>query len=109
MALELKLPFPVLSDSRRELIVAWGLLNEKEMGGIALPSVFVIDDDLTVRFRSLDKTNTRASAADVAAIVDEERGATGIGEVVRRKIRPGLMFLRAISNSIRRGVAPWSR
>jgi peroxiredoxin len=104
MKADLKLPFAVLSDSRRELITRWGLLNEKEMGGIAFPAVFLIDRDLTVRFRSVDKTAKRADSGEVTAIVKAVTQGASPKEAERRTLRPGLLFLRAAANAIRRGV-----
>ena len=110
MKQELNLPFPVLSDSGRELIAKWGLLNEKEKGGIAFPAVFAIDRILVVRFRSLDKTMHRAGTAEVATIVDEVAKGGAPAEIARRRLRPGALFLSAIVNAIRRGTkTPWAR
>jgi len=102
---ELGLPFAVLCDTRREVVTKWGLLNRREMGGIAYPAVFAIDSNLAVRFRSLDGTARRAEPAVVQEIVK-----TVAGGVVSmppqpelRKVRPGAMFLRALFNVIRRG------
>ncbi len=110
MKAELELPFPILCDSKRELIVQWGLLNRAEMGGIAYPAVFAIDRDLVVRFRSLDRTAQRAAAGEVAAAVNAAaQGGSVETEITRRRLRPGLMFLRALLNAVRRGVrTPWS-
>ena len=105
MKSELKLPFAVLSDSNRELVVRWGLLNDKEMGGIAYPAVFAIDRDLKVRFRSIDTTAKRADTAEVAKIVRAVAGGSSDGgEAARRNLRPGIMFIRAAANALRRGV-----
>ncbi len=111
MKAELKLPYTVLCDSERKVIVEWGLLNEKEMGGIAFPAVFAIDRELIVRFRSVDKTAKRASTSEVAAIVKAvAQGAQPRQEVQRRTLHPGAMFLRALMNALRRGAKTrWPR
>jgi len=80
------------------------LLNAKEMGGIAFPAVFLIDRELTVRFRSVDKTTSRAETGQVTAIVKAVTQGASAPEVERRKLRPGMMFLRAAANALRRGV-----
>ena len=77
-------------------------------------SVVVVDDmhavgiltdrDLTVRFQSVDKTATRAESGEVTAIVKAVTQGASPKEVERRKLRPGLLFLRAAANAIRRGV-----
>ena len=110
MKAELELPFPILCDSKRELIVKWGLLNRAEMGGIAYPAVFAIDRDLVVRFRSLDRTAQRAAVGQVADAVRATAQGGPLGtEITRRRLRPGLMFLPALLNALRRGVrTPWS-
>jgi hypothetical protein len=80
------------------------------MGGIAYPAVFAVDGDLVVRFRSLDRTALRAAPAEVAAAVKAAAQRSSLKtEVVRRRLHPGLMFLRALRNAISRGVkTPWS-
>jgi len=51
---ELGIKFPLLCDTRREVVKAYGLFNEREAGGIAFPASFVIDRDRVVRFRALE-------------------------------------------------------
>jgi hypothetical protein len=108
--LKLDLPFAILSDSGRKLITRWGLLNRKEMGGIAVPAVFAIDRDLVVRFQSVDRTVERASPAQVAVTVKAVmNGAVATDGFGRERIHPGRMFLRAVLNALSRGVkTPWS-
>jgi peroxiredoxin len=96
---ELRLPFPILGDTRRRVVREWDLYNPKEMGGIAVPAVFVIDPDRQVRFRSIDSTARRVSAAGALGFL---RGAEQAP--MRSVVRPGLRdFARAFSNAIRRG------
>jgi hypothetical protein len=77
----------------------WDLYNPKELGGIAVPAVFVIDPDRLVRYRSIDSTVRRVSAADVVGFL---RGAAQAPS--RSTLRPGLRgFARAIANAVRRG------
>lgn len=97
---EAGLPFPILSDTRREIVRAWELYNPKEMGGIAFPAVFVIGPDRHVRWRSVDRTAQRVSTAGVVAFL---RGAAA--PVDRVRVRAGLRdFARAFANAIRRGL-----
>ena len=56
---QLGLPYPLLCDPKREVVLAYGVFNEKENGGIAYPATFVLDRDRTVRFRSLDRLRSR--------------------------------------------------
>ena len=78
-----------------------GLYNPREMGGIAVPAVFVIDPDLRVRWRSVDSTRERVSADGVLRLL---RGEAAAGSLARSKVRAGLgEFARAIGNAMRRG------
>ena len=96
---QLLLPFPILSDSTRRVVREWGLYNPKEMGGIAVPAVFVIDPDRRVRYLSIDSTTRRVSAADVLGFL---RGSAQPPS--RSAVRAGLRdFARALANAIRRG------
>ncbi|MGA2846671.1 MAG: redoxin domain-containing protein [Candidatus Acidiferrales bacterium] len=60
---ENKLPFPILCDTRREVIEAWGIINHKEKGGIAEPAIFVVDRGRRVLFGSVDGEFSRVGAA----------------------------------------------
>ena len=98
---ELGLSFPILCDTSRTVVRAWDLYNPREMGGIAIPAVFVIGTDLRVRYRSIDSTRERVSTDGVLAFL---RGDARPESLERTPIRAGLgEFARAISNSIRRG------
>ncbi len=66
----MELPFELLSDPERTLIKAWGLFNPFEAGGIAIPSVFVIDAEGVLRFRSLEKPNHRVEVSQLVDFVD---------------------------------------
>ena len=95
---ELGLSFPILCDPSRAVVRAWDLYNPREMGGIAIPAVFVIGPDLRVRYRSIDTTRDRVSTDGVLGYL------RGNAPIERTRIRAGLReFARALSNSIRRG------
>ena len=104
MRRDMTLDFPVLSDSSREVITSWGLLNASEKGGIAFPATFLIDRNLTVRFSSAGEGVTRRVPAsemlEVARAVKAGRSA----KPHPKKVNPGLMFIRALVNSLRHGV-----
>ena len=104
MRRDLGLDFPVLSDSSRELITSWGLLNANEKGGIAVPATFLIDRDLTVRFSSAEEgVMRRVPASEMLEMVRAlKAGRTAVPRA--KTIRPGRMFIRAILNGLRRGV-----
>lgn len=60
-----QLLFPILSDTRREVVRAWDLLNREEKGGIAWPAVFVLAPGRRVLFASRDGEVTRVRAKDM--------------------------------------------
>jgi peroxiredoxin len=81
---QLRLPFPLLCDPERRVITAWRLLNPKEMGGIAVPAVIVLDRELRVRLRRRDRTEARVPAAAVLAFVVS--GMPDATDAVRRRL-----------------------
>ena len=98
---QLALPFPILGDVSRAVVQAWDLYNPREMGGIAVPAVFVIGPDLVVRWRSVDSTRERVSADGVLRFLRGEVAARSLG---RSRVRAGVgEFTRAIGNVVRRG------
>ena len=102
LRLQLGLRFPILCDSRREVVRSWDLYNEREKGGIAIPAVFVVDRDRRVRYRSIDATARRVSAEHVLRFLRE---GTLAGPAHRAWVRAGFVdFARAVANMIRRGV-----
>ena len=103
---ELGIQFPLLCDTRREVVKAYGLLNSGEKGGIAFPASFVIDRDHVVRFRALEEVASRISVDQLLELVRElGRGAAEPQTNPRKRgVFPGLMFLRATMNAMRHGV-----
>jgi peroxiredoxin len=102
---ELGIKFPLLCDSRREVVKAYGLLNTGEKGGIAYPASFVIDRERVVRFRALEQVASRVSVDQLLGLVREfGRGAEPQTKPRNRGIFPGLMFVRATMNALRHGV-----
>lgn len=99
---ELGLPFPILCDPSRQVVRQWDLYNAKEQGGIAVPAVFVIGPDRSVRFRSIDGTRERIVTDAVLAFLRGQGPGAGLP---RAKVRAGVgEFFRAIRNAIRRGL-----
>lgn len=86
MRQELKLPFTLLCDTQKSLITAWGVLNEKERGGIATPSVFIIGRDQRVQFASVDRMGARTTASAVVSLL--AGGMKIDGEISRRRVFP---------------------
>jgi peroxiredoxin len=102
---ELGIKFPLLCDTRREVVKAYGLFNARENGGIAYPASFVIDRERVVRFRALEDVASRVNVEQLLELVRElARGAEPQTKPRKRGVFPGLMFLRATMNALRRGV-----
>lgn len=63
-----RLGFPILSDPGGEAAKAWGVWHESK--GIALPSVFVVGQDLRVAYRfTSELVTTRPPEDEVLAVV----------------------------------------
>lgn len=94
---QLGLDFTILCDTERIVLRAWGLLNERERGGIAIPAVFVIDPDRRIRYRSIDTTAARVRTDGVLAFL-----RSGEHPNRRRVLFPRVGdWFRAIGNSVR--------
>jgi len=103
MTRELALPFAILCDPGREVVTAWGLLNRAEKGGIAFPATFLIDRDRKVRYRSLESVGRRVSSDEMVSYVRATGANLPVAEPRPARLNPGAMFLRAITNALRRG------
>ena len=102
---ELGIKFPLLCDTGRVAVKAYGLLNTGEKGGIAFPACFVIDRERRVRFRALEDVASRVSVEQLLELVRElGRGGEPRSRPRKRGVFPGLMFLQATMNTLRRGV-----
>ena len=102
---ELGLKFPLLCDTRREVVKAYGLLNTRENGGIAFPASFVIDRERVVCFRALEDVATRVSVDQLLGLVRAlGKGVETPAAPRKRGVWPGAMFVRATMNALRRGV-----
>jgi lipoyl-dependent peroxiredoxin subunit C len=62
------LPFPMLSDIKRELTQALGVLDKKE--GVALRATFVVDPEGVIRFASVNDLNVGRNPAEVLRVLD---------------------------------------
>jgi peroxiredoxin len=102
---ELGIKFPLLCDSRREVVKSYGLLNTRENGGIAFPAAFVVDRNRIIRFRALEEVASRVSVDELLRLVrDLAKGVEPSVKPRRRGVWPGIMFLRATMNAMLRGV-----
>jgi len=99
---QLALPFPLLCDPARTVVRAWGFYNPREMGGIAIPAVFVIGADRCVRCRSIDSTRERVATDGVLRFLRGDVRMEALGPV---RVRAGLSAsARVIANAVRRGL-----
>jgi peroxiredoxin len=98
---QLQLPFLLLCDPARAVVREWDLYNAREMGGIEIPSVFVIGPDRSIQYRSVDATSKRVGTE---GILESLRGKSGPQTIGRERVRAGLRdFARAFGNALRRG------
>jgi thioredoxin-dependent peroxiredoxin len=98
----LGLPFPILCDTQRAVVKAWGVLNSDSRGGIAEPAVFIVDRDRRIRFTSRDGESKRVPAEAVAELLAGETQADAIS---RRTLVPGARhWLRAAASVFRFGM-----
>jgi len=83
-----RLRFPLLSDEYREVITEWNGINRQERGGIAFPSAWVIDSELFVEYRALER---KASRVDLAPVLRFLAGEIGHDEAVQpRRVMPDI-------------------
>ena len=101
-----ELPFPILCDTQREVVRAWGLFNAEERGGIAVPAVILLGRDRRIRASMIEGVATRVRAADLLGFLRSHPvpadSADGMptNTQCQRVIIPLLVdFGRAISNS----------
>jgi peroxiredoxin len=98
----LRLRFAILSDTDKRVIKDWGIYNSREKGGIAFPSVFVLDRDRTVLYASVDSTFARVPTPDIVHILQSPRESPS---AARKRYFPRLVdIIRAVRNSLRRNL-----
>ncbi len=62
------LPFPMLSDIKRELSTALGMLDKNE--GVALRATFIVDPEGIIRFASVNDLNVGRNPQEVLRVLD---------------------------------------
>ncbi len=82
MRIRLGLPFPILCDTEWRVVKEWGVFNAEEKGGIAVPSVFIVDRNRVIVFAEIDRVEMRTPAA---GIIDRLRNPV-VSERIRRKV-----------------------
>jgi peroxiredoxin len=102
-----ELPFPILCDTEKEVVRAWGLFNAEEKGGIAVPAVVLVGRDRRIRMITIEEVATRVRAVDLLEFLRSHPVAANCAEGMpsdtqrQRVIVPWLIdFGRAIWNSI---------
>jgi len=105
LAAQLALPIPLLCDPAREVVQAWGVYNREEKGGIAFPATFVLDRERVVRFRSLDRTASRADTSGLFAFLKRGVDSPAPEAPAVSAIKPTLGdWGRMLANAVRHGV-----
>ncbi len=100
LRVHLSLPFPILCDTERRVVRDWGVYNAGEKGGIAKPSVFIIDPSHVVRYAAVDAVVRRVPAAEIVSLLQDPSE----GHPVRRRVHIPLFseWKSAIQNSFKR-------
>lgn len=62
------LPFPMLSDLKRELTTALGILDRQE--GVAMRATYIVDPEGIIRFASVTDLNVGRNTAEVLRVLD---------------------------------------
>lgn len=102
-----ELPFPILCDTEKKVVQAWGLFNAEEKGGIAVPAVVLLGRDHCIRMMMIEGVATRVRAADLLAFLRSHPVPASSADDMpsnpqrQRVIVPWLVdFGRAVWNSI---------
>jgi len=104
-----ELPFPILCDTQKEVVRAWGLFNAEEKGGIAVPAIVLVGRDRRIRLMMVEGVATRVRAADLLEFFRAHPVPANPADDVpsntprQRAIFPSLIDVgRAIGNSFTR-------
>ena len=68
--------FQILSDVEKKVITSYGILNPDEHGGIAHPSIFIVDKEGRIRFFHVGKNPTDRPSDE--AILEEIKKVSGV-------------------------------
>ena len=103
-----QLPFPILCDTEKAVVRAWGLFNAEEKGGIAVPAALLIGRDRRIQMAMVEGIATRVRAAELLASLAANAAAnsaegTRSNTQRQRVIFPSLVDIgRAIWNTLTR-------
>jgi peroxiredoxin len=102
-----ELPFPILCDTQKEVVRAWGLFNAEEKGGIAVPAVVLLGRDRRIRLIVVEGIANRVRAADLLEFLRAHPVSADLsddlhsGSQRQSVIFPSLVdFWRALWNSV---------
>lgn len=90
---DLGLTFMILCDTEKKVIREWDRYSRYEMGGIAKASLFLIDGDRRVQFRTIESIMHHIRPEDMIDFLKSGRGAVRPGQAVRRFTVPGIASL----------------
>ena len=92
---ELGLSFEVLSDTKREVITDWRILNRFERGGIPFPNVYVLNQQRKIVFHSRDRLASRVNSEPLLEFIEAYQQAPELRTKNNRfaKTWPSLMDL----------------
>ncbi len=62
------LPFPMLADTKRELVTALGVLHTRD--GVALRATFIVDPEGTIRHASVNDLSVGRNVEEVLRVLD---------------------------------------
>jgi alkyl hydroperoxide reductase subunit AhpC len=85
---DLALPYSILSDGSREVIARCGVLNAREKGGIAVPSVFVLDRELRLRMLAVEEAARRLTPGEVLQFVAAMQNSKAADQPEMRRSGP---------------------
>ena len=104
-----ELPFPILCDTQKEVVRAWGLFNAEEKGGIAVPAIVLVGCDRRIQLMMVEGVATRVRGADLLEFFRALSVPVNSADDVpsntprQRAIFPSLVDVgRAIGNSLTR-------
>jgi peroxiredoxin len=60
-----ELPFPILCDTQKKVVRAWGLFNAEEKDGVAVPAIVLLGRDRRIQSSMIEGVATRVRAADL--------------------------------------------
>ncbi len=83
------LPFPMLSDIKREMTCSFGVLDRKE--GVALRATFIVDPEGVIRFATVNDLNVGRNVDEVLRTLD----ALQTGQLCPCNWRQGQEVLKA--------------